>query len=151
MVHQGVSRDPLWCHIGRCSSHATVERELRIADHEVRDEAEIEHFDDVVLTSPLADHYVRRLDVAMDQTGVMGLFERPAHLAEQMNRPRRRQPAAIPHEMSQVGACNILHREIEDTPIGPTEVEDLNRIGMGQLTGYLDFTFEAGDGLLLRL
>ena len=60
------------------------------------DETEVEHFHEVIVGTEAADHDVRGLDVAVDQTTSMRLSERVTDLAQQVHRPRRCQPVRIP-------------------------------------------------------
>ena len=54
-------------------------------------ESEVEQLGDVVQASPLTDHDVFGLDVAMNQTNVMGFPQSGANLSQEMNASVRRQ------------------------------------------------------------
>ena len=51
------------------------------------DNAEIQHFDEVVLLAVPADEDVRGFDVAMHQAARLGLGQRVTHLAQQVDGP----------------------------------------------------------------
>ena len=64
----------------------------------------------------------------MDKTVRLGLGERMAHLAEQVDHPFRRQRSVPPHERLQVEAVQQLHDVIEAAIVSDAEVEELHGV-----------------------
>jgi hypothetical protein len=72
----------------------------------------------VVVTGRL-DQQVGRRDVAVHQAVPMRGLQGAGRLAEQEHRGPRRQRAACPYHLSQVGSRHIAHREVQQPVAGP--------------------------------
>ena len=77
------------------------------------DEAEVEDLDEIERASVPADVDVRRLDVAVDQSGRVRLPERVADLPQEIHHAPGRQRPELPHEVRGVEALEQLHHVVE--------------------------------------
>ena len=57
-------------------------------------------------------HYVGRLDIAMDEARIMGIFQPLRHLVADVQANFKRHPFLTFEHFAQVGAVNILHGDI---------------------------------------
>jgi hypothetical protein len=72
----------------------------------------------------------------------VGLGQRRGGLGDQVHRARRRQRAALRHQLLQRGAVEQLHREVRQAVVGDAVVEDADGVGVGERRG--------GGGLALE-
>ncbi len=109
-------------------------------------QAEVEHLGHVGLAPTVGDEDVGRLQVAVDQADRVGLGQPGAGLAEQEDRPARRQGAGRPDQLFQAHPGQVFHDVIEDAVVGVAVVVDGDRVGVREPGGRVDFSLEAGQG-----
>ncbi len=91
-----------------------------------------------------------RFDVPVHEPGRVSLRERRAHVGEDPNDAPRRLRAAVDDELVQRHAVDQLHGVVERPVLGPPEVEDLDRVRVGETARHLHLALEARDGLRSR-
>ncbi len=132
---------------GRSCRH-TFGRELRRAGLEAAtrlDQAEVEHFDEVVVEAQAAGVDVRRLDVAVDQVSLMGLGQRMTDLPQQMHGARRRDGPEPLHQHIEIQPFEKLHHIVERAVRGDPEVIEFNGVIRVERRGGPGFALEAAQ------
>ena len=76
----------------------------------------------------------------------MGLAQGVADLAEQIDRPPRRQGAVPLDQLRQAQASQVFHDIIVGSVLGPAIVVDLNGVGMGKGCSEADLALEPLQG-----
>ena len=109
------------------------------------DQAEVEQLGDVVDAAALADHDVGRLDVAVDQVHAVGLAQRRADLAQEVDDARRRQRAVALDDLLERQSRQVLHHVVEGAVVGVAVVVDLHRVPVGEPGGGPHLALEAGE------
>ena len=106
-------------------------------------QAEVEQLGHVVDPAAGAHHDVPRLDVPMDQAGIVRLPEGVTDLPQQVHRPPRRERAVPADHVLQGQPRQVFHDVVERPVLGVTVVVDLHRIRVRQPGRRLDFPLEA--------
>ena len=91
-------------------------------------ETEVEDFDEVVVNGVLARDDVRRFDVAVHKTRLVGFIQRFQYLQQEMDRALGRNGAVLFNQCLQVEPIEILHDVIEGAVFGHAEVVHLHRV-----------------------
>ena len=115
------------------------------------DQPEIEHLHHVGQTAVLTQDGVGRLDVAMDQPGVVRLAQSPANLLQDVDHPARWLRSVTLHELLEGEAGEQLHRVIKSAVRGAPVVVDGDGVGVIQTRRELHFALEAPQLLLVDL
>ena len=105
---------------------------------------EVEDLHQVADTAPAGEDDVGGFDVAVDQADAMGLGERAADLAQDVDDAALGLGAELAHQLVEVDAAQVFHGEIEQALRGAAVVIDGDGVGMGELAGHLDLVLEAG-------
>lgn len=84
----------------------------------------VHHLEEVLLTLTVERQKVRRLDVAMDETVVMGHCERYRRLPNKVWSSAWLERPVMRNEAVEVLAAQVLHRDPRDAVLGETVVED---------------------------
>ena len=85
----GAARHALGGHVGRSPGERAVRRDVRVVLADRLHEAEVEDLDDVEVHAEPAQEEVGRLDVAVQEAGLVRLGERAARLAQHRDHARR--------------------------------------------------------------
>jgi hypothetical protein len=115
-------------------------------------ETEVHDFCHVGRAAPLGHQDdVGRLDIAVNQANAVCLRERRGHLPQNVDDAGGELRAVESHEILEVQTFQVLHCVVKHSVRCPTVIEDRHRIGMGQPTGELYFTFESFEAYGARL
>ena len=115
------------------------------------DQAKVEHLHEVIGESQPPHMNVRRLDVAMDQARGVGLGERLADLAENVDDASRRERALARHQGLEGHAVEQLHDEIHRLVVGDAEVVELDGVRRAEAGRGLGLAAKALHGKPRRL
>ncbi len=108
-------------------------------------EAEIEDFDSVAAAPVRFEPDVVRLEVAMNDAGLVGFLHGGAHLFQDIDDPFDRKAGLLGEHFGQRAAVEVLHDQISDPPAaqrGESEVRHIHDVGMAHPSGSLRFAPE---------
>src|SRR5512144_278382 len=86
-------------------------------------DAEVEQLEKVRLIRHVRDEKVVRLEVAMDDAGLVRLLERETRLDREVNRASGRQRTELLDEAREVQSIEILHRDVVQPIVARAEIE----------------------------
>ncbi len=95
-------------------------------------EPEVEDLGEVRVVVPLHQQDVRGLQIPVDDPLAVGLPEALAHLLGYVDRPLGRHLPLVPQHGADVVALQVLHDDEQDAVVGLAEVEDGDRVGVGE-------------------
>jgi len=95
-------------------------------------EPEVDDLHDHPAAGLLRQEQVRRLDVAVEQAGVVRFGERAARLHQHVDHARRRLRPVCAHELREIDALEQLHHEEERSVVGDAVIVELDRVARAQ-------------------
>jgi hypothetical protein len=113
----------------------------RFADH--LGNAEVEDLDRVRLADQVDQHHVVGLQVAVDDSLVMGLDERAEYLVHDADDAVGRQRPVLPEDVAERLPANELHDEVRQVVLGVAEISHPHRRGVLQPFHDLDLLDES--------
>ena len=111
--------------------------------------AEIQDLGDVVQAAAIGSHQVGRLDVAMNEPGLVCLMQRITRLSEQVNHACRGHRPESLDDLGQAKAGKILHDVIERAVDVASKIEDLDGIPVRELGRRANLALEAGEDAMV--
>ena len=106
-------------------------------------ETEVENLDEVVVQADLADHRVRRLQIAVDQALTVGFLERFRDRHQNRQNASRRLRAERRHQRLETDAVEQLHHVIEPPITRHAEIVEVDRVRRLQTRDDVGFALEA--------
>ncbi|MFN8094860.1 MAG: hypothetical protein U0599_22040 [Vicinamibacteria bacterium] len=137
LPREGPTRELLRRHVGRRPRRVARPPQIRLeaGQAEVRDPG----------APPAVEHHVRRLEVAVQDAGLVGGGEPRADLPRDLEGLVLGQAADAPGERGHVLAVDVLHRE-EVLAVRLADVEDAAHRGVRDLAREAHLLVEAGEG-----
>ena len=142
-------RELLRAHVRRRTEHDAERRQLGIATAGALGDAEIEHLDEVRCSSGRGDDDVVRLEIAMDDAAVVRLLEGAADLTQDQIHSLRKQRAVL-QDLSERLAAQKLHGDEQIPVVGLPEVEELDGVGVLELSDRAALALEPLRVLIAR-
>ena len=141
LAHRLFRRQVVWRSVhDACLGQLLLNRPFWLPDF---GDAEVEHFDELLVAPIFGEQDVVRFQVAVDDPKVMCLGNGPQYLLQDVDNVRLTQSALRFDQLAQTLPPYILHRQIEQPLGGPAKDEDANNIWMGELRDHARFPIEA--------
>ncbi len=124
-IDVGLSQRQLRRHVGGRARRHTVRGQIRRASFKTParfDETEVEHLDEVVVEAKAAGIDVGRLDIAMDQSALVGLGERMTRLSQKVDGTCRVDRSEPLDQHVEVQPLQQFHHVVECAFLGNAEV-----------------------------
>src|SRR5262249_52486554 len=113
-------------------------------------QTEVEQLDHVMLAAAFTHSDVAGLDVSVDQSDVVRLLQRGAHLTKKIDCALRWKRSVSPYELLEREAFEIFHDVVEDLVLGMAIVKDLNRVRVSERRGQPHLSLEPLQLLRVR-